>query len=99
MLTNVFFDYFYVGISGFISVLVLIFSFSLLFKMNLIDIISTIITVCVLLIAFVTMIKFYIFGISAVSLFVFTVFAKEVLRQYGLNKQKKNKTEYKTEKE
>ncbi len=99
MLTNVFFDYFYVGIAGFISVLVLIFSFSLLFKMNLIDIISTIITVCVLLISFVTMIKFYVFGISAVGLFVFTVFAKEILRQYGLNKQKKNKTEYKTEKE
>lgn len=99
MLTNVFFDYFYVGIAGFISVLVLIFSFSLLFKMNLIDIISTIITICVLLIAFVTMIKFYVFGISAVGLFVFTVFAKEIVRQYELNKQKKNKTEYKTEKE
>lgn len=99
MLTNVFFDYFYVGIAGFISVLVLIFSFSLLFKMNLIDIISTIITVCVLLIAFVTMIKFYVFGISAVGLFVFTVFAKEIVRQCELNKQKKNKTEYKTEKE
>jgi hypothetical protein len=67
--------------------------------MNLLNVISTALTVCVILIAIVTMIKFFYFGIPAIIVFGFTAVVKEMFRQIGLKKQEKNKTEYKTDKE
>lgn len=99
MLNSVFFDYFYLGVSFFIATFILIFSFSLLFKMNLLNVISTALTVCVILIAIVTMIKFFYFGLPAVVAFGLTAVIKEMFRQIGLKKQEKDKTEYKTNKE
>lgn len=96
MIESVFFNYFYLSSSIFITILICIFTLSLIFSKSLINFISSIIVVSVLLISLVTLIKYYVFGLSFILLLIVVELIKETIRYFKLKKQKSNKEEIKT---